>query len=218
MISGYQFQHLNEVLTLLPQGAIYWKKMQALLLSDLHLGKSSHFRKEGIPVPKELKDLELDRLEKLLSLFPVKSVYLLGDLFHSVHNPEWDEFVFWMARHRKVAFYLVKGNHDILPGEFYQQAAFAGVDKVMQLGPFTLIHDPADALDEQRYYLAGHVHPSILLKGGNRSGSLRLNCFFFTEKVGILPAFGRFTGSAVLRKTKKDKVFAIVEDKVVRIP
>jgi metallophosphoesterase superfamily enzyme len=50
----YNLTLRGEELTLLPQKAVYFKKQRTLLAADLHIGKSSLFRKEGIPVPAEL--------------------------------------------------------------------------------------------------------------------------------------------------------------------
>jgi metallophosphoesterase superfamily enzyme len=82
----------GEELTLLPDKAIYWKRKKNLLLSDLHLAKSGHFRKAGIALPSSIHKNDLSRLSKIIDEFPVEKVYLLGDLFHSKENKEWKQF------------------------------------------------------------------------------------------------------------------------------
>ena len=39
---------------------MYWQREDALILSDIHIGKTAHFRKHGIPMPDDVlqKDLE----------------------------------------------------------------------------------------------------------------------------------------------------------------
>ncbi|MFY7902844.1 MAG: hypothetical protein ACOVOU_08040, partial [Rubrivivax sp.] len=64
-----------------------------------------------------------------------------------------------------------------------------------------------------RYVLAGHVHPAASL-GGRGPGRLRLPCFHFGADVGVLPAFGEFTGSRVLPRAPGDRVFVIAGDAV----
>ena len=64
---------------------------------------------------------------------------------------------------------------------------------------------------ETYYNLAGHVHPSIKLRGKARQ-SLRLPCFYFSDQNGLLPAFGKFTGTAIIRPKKTDQIFAPVSD------
>ncbi len=64
--------------------------------------------------------------------------------------------------------------------------------------------------------LAGHLHPAVSLSGPGRQRE-RLPCFLFGERVGILPAFGDFTGGAAVRPRPGDRVFAVAEDEVVPI-
>jgi metallophosphoesterase superfamily enzyme len=56
----------GELLSLLPEKAIYWKSRKALLIADLHLGKAGHFRKHGIAVPGRVEQNNLCRLSGLI--------------------------------------------------------------------------------------------------------------------------------------------------------
>ena len=46
--------------------AIFWEEQKALILSDLHFGKTGHFRKAGIAVPQQVYKEDLQRLISLL--------------------------------------------------------------------------------------------------------------------------------------------------------
>jgi len=46
---------------------------------------------------------------------------------------------------------------------------------------------------------------------------LRLPCFWFGDAVGVLPAFGAFTGSAEVRPKRGDQVFVIAEEEVLKV-
>jgi uncharacterized protein len=61
--------------------------------------------------------------------------------------------------------------------------------------------------------LAGHVHPAAVI-GGRARDSLRLPCFHFGPQVGVLPAFGAFTGMHVMRRGTEDRVFVIAGEAV----
>jgi metallophosphoesterase superfamily enzyme len=63
------------------------------------------------------------------------------------------------------------------------------------------------------YVLAGHVHPCVKV-GARGFDSLRLPCFHFGARVGVVPAFGEFTGSHALPREPGDRVFAIAEQRV----
>ena len=37
-----------------PERVMYWEKQKTLIIADLHIGKTGHFRKSGIPVPQNV--------------------------------------------------------------------------------------------------------------------------------------------------------------------
>ena len=70
-------------------GALFWEKHSILLISDVHLGKVSHFRKYGAAVPQQAVQQNFDALTAVVEHFKPKSILFLGDLFHSAINIEW---------------------------------------------------------------------------------------------------------------------------------
>jgi metallophosphoesterase superfamily enzyme len=66
------------------------------------------------------------------------------------------------------------------------------------------------------YVIAGHVHPAVRL--GGAIDSLRLPCFHFGAAVGVLPAFGAFTGMHVVRPAPGERVFVVAGDSVRPLP
>ena len=87
--------------------------------------------------------------------------------------------------------------------------------------PFTLPAAPQLALChhpkpiDRAYVLAGHLHPCTTV--GRGIDRLRLPCFHFGASVGVLPAFGAFTGMHPIERTPGDRVFVVAEDRVVAI-
>ena len=77
-----------------------------------------------------------------------------------------------------------------------------------------LAHHPRS--DPAGYVLAGHLQPCIRL-AGRAHDRLRLPCFWFGEAVGVLPAFGTFTGMHPIRPAAGDRVFAIADDHVAEV-
>lgn len=205
-------------LLLLPEKAIYWPEKNCLLLADLHLGKAGHFRKAGIPIPSTIHDTDLKKLASLIEKYAVEKVYLLGDLFHSKLNLEWLSFKNWIKNFKSTQFILVMGNHDILGAKEYEAENFKHINKDLILEPFLLSHSPVLQKDipEGLFNLAGHIHPSIYIKGSGRQG-MTLACFYFNTNFGILPAFGAFTGTANINATNGSSIFAIAEEKIIPI-
>lgn len=204
---------LDQDFELLPDKAIYWKQQDALLIADTHFGKITHFRKSGIAVPGKAAFQNLKRLDSLLQKVKPSKVIFLGDLFHSELNSEWLSFKELIRSFPKIEFQLVTGNHDILHEQSYQNSRFVMFDKPVQIGPFLLSHEPV--IHPELYNLCGHLHPGVRMVGSGRQ-SMRLPCFYFGEKGGILPAFGEFTGLYLLQPKKKDSVFVIVENQVIK--
>lgn len=193
-------------LQLLAEKAIWWEKEGVLILSDLHLGKSAHFRKNGIAIPKQANTHIVWALSELLIKFKPKEVLLLGDLFHSKVNEEWREFVDFRMNFPEVVFRLVLGNHDLMSHKDLEEAKLLHTTAYRK-GPFVFLHEaPEDELKYSEYILSGHVHPAVRLKGAGKQ-SLRLPCFYFTGNSGILPSFGYFTGSHTLKVKKNDLVY-----------
>jgi DNA ligase-associated metallophosphoesterase len=205
-------------LYLLPARAIYWPAQEALLLADPHLGKAAHFRRHGVPVSAEVMHRDLATLSTLVAQWQPQQLIFLGDLFHSHHNQEWDHFCQWMSQYPGQGR-LVRGNHDILARAHYEAASLDLIEGFLDLGPFRLIHElPPDgpASADQPYCLAGHVHPGVLLRGAGRQ-QLRLPCFHFGATGGLLPAFGQFTGLAMIQPRSEDQVFVIAEGQVMAV-
>ena len=209
-----QIEIQNQVLQLLPEKALLWKEKSILMVSDLHLGKSAHFRKSSYAVPEGLYQNDLERLHQIIVDHKVQRVLILGDLFHSVYNPVWEAFGDFIKNHDEQSFELIVGNHDILSNHQYEKFNIILYKQVLKLEPFVLVHDAADIVDHDNYHFTGHIHPGIRLRGKARQ-SLRLPCFYFKEKYAVLPAFGSFTGCATIKPGKNDKVFGVLKDEVV---
>jgi len=205
----------GQTLTLLPQRAIHWKQQSIVLLADLHLGKINHFRKSGIPVPTKANEHNIEILIGLLQQLKPQRVICVGDLFHSHYNPEWEVFGEVVKHFNSVSFELVIGNHDVMSEHQYHRKGIQVYDELL-IDNFIFTHHPMEVVPEQYYNLAGHIHPGVHLRGRGRQ-ALTLPCFCFGANQGILPAFGMFTGLAAIRPKKDDKVFAIVEEKVMEI-
>lgn len=200
----------GEMLQLHPWGAVYREKNEQLLISDLHLGKISHFRKYGAAVPLGATDRNFERLNDLLGTFQPQSIAFLGDLFHSHRNREWDAFTAWV-RTCAAELILVEGNHDIMGAQPFEKIGIQVYPSLIS-GPFTYSHHPLTSFEG--YNICGHVHPAVRLKGVGKQ-SLRLPCFHFRNRQLILPAFGAFTGSHVMKIKERDQVFALAGEAII---
>ncbi len=212
------FTWLDEAFILHPSRCLFWEKERALILSDLHFGKTGHFRKEGIPVPQQVYQQDLHRLFDLIRHFNPARIILVGDLFHSRSNKEWDWFAKWRKDFSAIDFMLVTGNHDKISEEAANDLMLHVMDQ-LQIGPFLFLHD-ASALDilpdGVMGVVSGHIHPGVIIPTGVRQ-SHRLPCFHFTQTICTLPAFSLFTGMHAIRPNGTDSVFAITGAEIIKL-
>lgn len=212
---GLEVTLAGEAVRLLPDGAVYWEAKQTLWLSDLHLGKAAHFRKHGVPIGSEPTLATLHRLREQLKSRQPSRVLMLGDLFHSDINREWEPFAGLCDEFAHLEWVLVQGNHDMIPDALLRES---GIEQVGRLdeAPFTFTHDPADLEPDFGYHVCGHVHPGIRLAGAGRQ-RLRLRCFHVSDRQAVMPAYGAFTGMYTIDPAKTDRVFAVTGEAVIEV-
>jgi DNA ligase-associated metallophosphoesterase len=200
----------GEHLRLSPDRALYWPRHERLLLADPHFGKGGVFRQNGLAVPSGDTGADLDRVSHLLEETGARELFVLGDFLHAPprgSEPWLERFSQWRRRHAALRVVVTRGNHDRL------SRAPAQWDIEWQPGPivcppFVLQHEPAPS--DAGYVLAGHLHPVVRL--GSARESLRTPVFWFGDAVGVLPAFGSFTGGSKIRPQPGDRLFAVGPD------
>ncbi len=200
-----------------PQRCLFWEEEKALILSDLHFGKTGHFRKHGIAVPQAVYREDLQRLLDQVIFYKAKQVIAVGDLFHSESNKELELFLKWRNDISSVQFTLVKGNHDILHQQWYEKAGIEVRTGFYGQAGIGFVHDPSELPETNGLYtFCGHFHPAVVISGTGKQ-SLQFPCFYFSKKMAILPAFSKFSGFATVRKKKGDQVYAIVDQSIITI-
>jgi DNA ligase-associated metallophosphoesterase len=210
--ASHRFILQQQTLWLSADRSIYWEEQQSLIISDLHFGKTGHFRKSGIAVPQSVYKEDMQRLVNQLQFYKPQQLVVVGDLFHSAENKELDFFKKWRNDFSHLHIQLVKGNHDILKKEWYCDASIAVTDDHFLIANFCFVHDIAEAClpsAQTTYYFSGHIHPCIFLKGLAKQ-SLSLPCYYFSDTFAVLPAFSKFTGGASIERKSSDNVFAII--------
>ena len=61
----------NQSFILTNQRAMFWEESSALIFSDLHLGKTAHFRKNGIALPDNLIQNDLNFLRVKTKMYEI---------------------------------------------------------------------------------------------------------------------------------------------------
>lgn len=203
----------GEVFYLLPEKAMFRPRKNQLILSDVHLGKATHFRKQGIALPANSHLKDLDKLRFLLNTWKPASVLILGDLFHSDYNNEWLLFKLLLKEYSLVKFILTEGNHDILKDNNYEIKNLLKI-KMLEEDHFIFSHHPLNKIDKINF--CGHIHPGIKIKGMAKQ-FVKLPCFYFNGGCFILPAFGDLTGLHLLEYKEEASYFLVKPGEVIKL-
>jgi len=212
-------------LWLYPDGTAYWAQENTLFIADVHLGKSGHFRAFGIPTPKGIHTHAMRLLRNAFARHDAAQIIFLGDLFHNLQNTETRDLLDLMEEFAEHSFVLVKGNHDV---DVPEHSALKVTDR-LTVGPFLCLHEPPGSnfdrntpfdLDHiqarytKSFLLCGHLHPGAILRGKGR-GRIKMKAFFFNDHLGVLPAFGPFTGAHALQV--EGQYYGIAEGRIISL-
>ena len=217
----------DQVVWLMPQGALYWPAQSTLFVADVHLGKAASFRAQGQPVPAGTTAATLKKLSQALDCVQARRLIVLGDFLHSaaIHRSTTTLHAVrqWRERHASLLITLIRGNHDDHAGDPDPALQIDVVNEPYPVGPFACRHEPLIAVSQsegrqsrssESFWLAGHVHPVLVLKGAtgpSRRERVRLKGFIVQPGGCILPAFGEFTGGHPYEPATRDRCFVVVE-------
>ena len=197
---------------------VFWPAERTLFVADTHFGKTESFRRFGVPVPGAATSGTLRRLTAALTDTAADRLIVLGDFWHAAAGVTDDvlaELSAWRQAHESVSVEVILGNHDLRSGGVPAGLGMAVHPKPVMVGPFVAAHFPEP--DSRGYVLAGHLHPGFALRGRGRQ-SLRLPCFWFGRHVGVLPAFGGFTGTVRITPRPADRVLVTADGEVAEVP
>ena len=200
----------NQTFILHPSGAMFWEEEDMLVISDVHLGKVSHFRKFGSAVPQQAVKGNFQKMDAVIAFFAPQKIVFLGDLFHSSLNKEWLIFATWLEK-ISAEVILVEGNHDIISPLKYEALGVKLTPEIV-LQNFLFTHHPEERAGF--FNFSGHIHPGVKINGLGRQ-QLKLSCFFKSKDQLILPAFGEFTGKHILIPQGDDEVYVVTKEEVI---
>lgn len=167
-------------------GALYWPARGTLIVADIHLEKGSSFgTRSGQLLPPYDSMATLENLVRLSQQYGATRIITLGD---NVHDRDgWSRLpavaqaiLANLALETELLF--LYGNHDQ-----QQRPPFGRVMPALLEQGIYMMHEPELEVVPT---MAGHLHPCVSLPGYSRT-----RCFFVTERMMILPAFGAYTGS-----------------------
>nr|WP_314490977.1 ligase-associated DNA damage response endonuclease PdeM [uncultured Chryseobacterium sp.] len=203
----------GETFTLTNQRALFWEREKALIFSDLHIGKTAHFRKNGIALANHIMKNDLDRLSVLIAYFQPEKFIIVGDLLHAGNNSDVDEFCTWKKQYTDVKFCLVEGNHDRISKTLERKLCLDFKSESLELGDIAFVHDFDRS--NPKFQITGHIHPGYVINSPVKK--IKLPCFAQTSRQLLLPAFSEFTGLDTKNIPKKGMYFVFTDSDIYEI-
>ena len=201
---------------LMPERALFLKRARALVVADLHIGKSESYRRFGVPSADGIDEETLERLGRAAMRAGAKVIVVVGDLTHhadGIGEAEMERF----ARFRErimLPIRLVEGNHDrgarTLPAEWM-------IDRVgvrFALDGVRFEHEPPEVAGAN-WTISGHLHPMLSVARGARSVEAPAFVVARDRKSLVLPAFSKFTRGVRFEPRGQCELYAIAEGAVV---
>ena len=200
-----------------PNSALYWKRLNIIIVADLHLGKSISFAKQKQFLPPYDTKETLEKLFDCINEFKPSKLIIVGDLLHdkfsfqSFHDSDLNNLNNYT---KKTEFIWVKGNHD-------SDVEINGFTKVLDYKVDDIIfnHIP---IKTTNYQICGHYHPKA--KIFHRGKSIYKTAFVHNDKVLILPSFGTLTGGLNINQEplkkllgKNINIFPVNDEKVYKL-
>ena len=216
-MSSQLIKFANEEFYALPNNALYWKKLNIIIVADLHLGKSISFAKQKQFLPPYDTKETLAKLFNCINELEPSKLIIVGDLLHdmfSVQSFQEKDHENFNKYTKKTKFIWVKGNHD-------PHIEINGFSKVLDYKVDEIIfnHIP---IKISNFQICGHYHPKV--KISHRGKSIYKPSFVHNDKLLILPSFGTLTGGLNIKQEplkellgQSIKIFPVGNGKVYKL-
>ncbi|MEM5828183.1 MAG: metallophosphoesterase [Candidatus Aenigmatarchaeota archaeon] len=193
--------------------AIYIKKLDLLVISDLQIGFEVHLAQKGISIPqiqfneilKDIKDIKL--------LSNAKRLLINGDVKHEFKEAtkqEWRETIDFLnfCKQNFKEIIIVRGNHDNYLLNILKDLEIVFYDPYYVEEEFCFLHGHKKVeLPKCEYIIIGHDQPAIVLR--DEFEKVKLKAFLFgkykDKKILVLPSFSPISfGTEINNYTSKD--------------
>ena len=214
------FSFAGETFEATPDGALFWRAQNAVLVADLHLEKASWFARQGQFLPPYDSHATLTALASEIERTGATRLYCLGDSFHDAFGCQRlpaDARELLTSLTSKLDWTWIVGNHD--PG--FADHCGGRIEDEVELGGIILRHEAVRG--ESRPEVSGHFHPKMRVNLHGRRVSRR--CFVTSATKLIMPAFGSLTGGLDAHHPEilgsvggKASALVPVSDRLLRFP
>ncbi|MHB8605351.1 MAG: metallophosphoesterase [Thermoplasmatota archaeon] len=145
--------------------ALFLRDARALVVGDLHVGLEADLDRSGVRIASQTRRMR-ERLDALVASTGARSLYVIGDLKHTIPTSTWQEADelpgFFSDLGADVT--LVRGNHDV-DIDYLRDVALAPSEGV-RVGDVGLAHGhawPSEEVAAARTLVTCHNHPAVML-------------------------------------------------------
>ncbi len=209
--------------------AAFLPKLDATVISDLHIGYEDELARQGIFISKSQLDELIKKLDDLIKTVKTKRLIINGDLRHGfskitkAQRKEIELFFLSTTSYYKEVL-LIRGNHDNYIRPIAANFKIEVMDYLVEK-EILITHGHKDhelLARKNKIIVIGHEHPSILLRNSNGQPTKFLAFIYFptifNSVLVILPPFSKFASGNVIELNKNKllsvftKKYAIIEE------
>jgi uncharacterized protein len=191
--------------------ALFLKKENILIISDLQLGYEDTLLKKGVMIPKnQFNDIYI-KIEKLLKLIKPNKLIINGDFKHEfglINKTEWKILKLIDMINEYCELVLIKGNHDTVLESIVKKKDLRLVNYYFENDVY-ICHGheiPKNKeFNESKFMIIGHEHPALMLEDGGRREKFK--CFlkgkYSNKHIIVMPSYNELTiGSDILNQKR----------------
>ncbi|MEZ0345718.1 MAG: metallophosphoesterase [Infirmifilum sp.] len=181
---------------------LYLKRLNALVVADLHIGYEEALSEDGIFIPPVQASEIREMLARMVDETAASRIILLGDIKHEfgdVTRQEWretSELLSYLLEDLKLKIDVVRGNHDNYLISLLKKMNIPLHDPYLLEGEILLFHGhkplPIEGFEEKvKTIVMGHEHPALTLRdelGARVKLKALLDGEYMGKRVLVLPA------------------------------
>jgi len=204
--------------------ALYFKKLEMIVIADLQIGQESYFASKGIFVPQFQTKIMIDAILNLIKETKAKYLLINGDFKHDfsyTSNQEWrDISLFLDSVLKKVKVIIVKGNHDNYLQNIANKFEIRIVNKLLLEGYLFIHGHSLPKEDNYDLMIIGHEQPAVILREGFEK--FKLPCFLYgntldNKKIIVMPSFSPLSANSEINLQEKNDLLSPILKKMVEL-
>jgi putative SbcD/Mre11-related phosphoesterase len=203
----------------------YIKSINAIVVSDLHLGYEGVMSKRGALIPKVNFRKIKDMIKSAAEATKAGSIIVDGDIKNEFSNVDVEEFnelydFINFAKEIKIRPILIKGNHDNFVERYSIPFKLAVHRQQATIGKYLFFHGEELPKIESKgttTLIMGHEHPAIGIYYENGRKE-KIKCFLYGKYKGrrllVLPAMSYFAGGTEINLESRKSLLSPIFKKI----